>query len=608
VANATAAKPVDEERAGAQELEHDRRPLDLAIVRRLYGFTRPYARTRNWLFLMVVLRAMQFPALAWTTAAVLSGPIAARDARGTVYGVLGFIAVALSAAFVLHFRVRLSLELGEAVIQDVRATLLRHLMVQPVAFFQRRRVGSLISRLTSDLEAVRVGVKDVAFVGTVQLGSMVIAALIMLYYDYKLFLVLVGLVPILTAIVRRFRSPMLQAYRTTQESFSRVTATVAETIDGIRVVQSHGRGDDKSAAFRAQIDAHGQLNVEAAQRAAALLPLFDLNGQVFLALLLSIGGYRVLHGSMPLDTLVQFFFLSSHVFNPIAALGTQYDQALTAMAGAERVFSLLDTPPSWTDADDAVPIGPIEGRVVLEKLSFGYDPGRLVLRDIDLTVESGQTVALVGRTGSGKSTLLGMIAKFHQPTSGRVLIDDVDLSRVTSDSLRSQFGSVLQSNFLFSGSVLDNVRFARPGASDAEIRAAAEALDVLDLIEAFPHGWQTRVAERGVGLSLGQRQLVCFVRAMLANPRLLLLDEATSAVDVLAERRLQRALERLLVGRTSFIVAHRLSTVRNADLVLVMEQGRIVERGDHATLLERQGAYYRLYREYLASGPPRGAA
>ena len=581
--------------------EADQRPLDLRIVRRLIAYTKPYARKRNWLVLMVVLRALQFPALGWATAAILSGPIAALDARGALLAVGGLIALVASTVCVLHFRVRLSLELGEAVIHDLRADMLQHLFAQPLAFFHRQRVGALISRLTSDLEAVRIGVKDVAFVGTVQLGSMLGAALIMVYYDWKLFLMLAALVPVLAAIIRHFRGKLMEAYRATQQSFSSVTATVAESIDGIRVTQSHARGTVNSGAFRAQIDDHADLNMIAARRAAFFLPLFELNGQLFLALLLVIGGYRALHGSLQLDVLLQFFFLSGYVFNPIAVLGTQYNQALTAMAGAERVFGLLDIQPSWTDAPDAVAIGPIAGRVEMRGVSFGYEPGRTVLRDIELVVEPGQTVAMVGPTGSGKTTLLSLIAKFYLPTEGQILIDHTDMREITSDSLRRQLGTVLQHNFLLTGSVLDNVRMARPKASDADILRAAEALDVLDLIEAFPRGWDTPLGERGVGLSLGQRQLVCFVRAMLADPRLLLLDEATSAVDAVAEHRLQVALDRLLVGRTSFVVAHRLSTIRHADQVLVIDAGRIVERGDHVSLLARDGMYRRLYRQFVSA-------
>jgi ATP-binding cassette, subfamily B, bacterial len=266
------------------------------------------------------------------------------------------------------------------------------------------------------------------------------------------------------------------------------------------------------------------------------------------------------------------------------------------MAGAERVFALLDTQPPYRDAADAREFGSIDGRVQFERVSFGYDAQHLVLQDIELDVQPGQTVTLVGHTGSGKSSMLNLVAKFYPATRGRVLVDGHDLAHVRADLLRRQVGIVTQNNFLFGGTVLDNVRMGRPQASESEILAAARKLDVLDLIETFPRGWDTPLGERGSGLSLGQRQVVCFTRAMLADPRLLLLDEATSAVDAFTERRLQAALARLLSGRTSFIVAHRLSTVRHADQLLVMEQGRIVERGSHDSLTSYASRYLQLLR------------
>jgi ABC-type multidrug transport system fused ATPase/permease subunit len=285
----------------------------------------------------------------------------------------------------------------------------------------------------------------------------------------------------------------------------------------------------------------------------------------------------------------------------ISPLGNQYNQALTAMAGAERVFSLLDTQPDWSDAPDAGELPPLEGRVEFRAVSFGYEPGRQVLHQLSFTALPGQTVALVGQTGSGKSSIVNLVAKLYLADAGDILIDGHEIKRVTSLSLHRQIASVTQDNFLFAGSVLENIRLARPAASDEEVEAAARALDISDVIEDLPQGFRTEIGERGAGLSLGQRQVVCFVRAMLADPRILILDEATSSVDTVTESRLQHALAKLLRGRTSFVVAHRLSTIRHADLVLVLDQGRIVESGSHRQLLTLGGPYARMYQQFVSS-------
>ncbi|MGE3316821.1 MAG: ABC transporter ATP-binding protein [Planctomycetaceae bacterium] len=590
-----------------EEREADKRPLDPRLIARLWKFTEPYAHKRNWLVALVIMRSIQLPMLTWVIAAVINGPIQAGSLTGIAWGVLGFTLLALSTQFVMHFRQRLALELGESVVFDLRNAMFAHLQRMPMSFFHRTKVGRIISRMTSDIEDVRVGVQEVLFVGLVQLGQMLVAAAFMLWYDWTLFLIVLLLVPFLWGINHYFHRKLSDALRAMRDSYSRVTATLAESVLGIRVTQGFVRQDENARIFRELADDHSTYNFQVLRTHGLFLPLLDLNNQFFIATLLLVGGYRMLEGSHGTDVgaLVGFFFMANMFFAPVTNLGTQYNQAMTAMAGAERLFKLLDTAPEWSDSPDAKPVPRLEGRVEFAHVTFGYDPARPVLFDINFTAEPGQTVALVGHTGSGKSSIINLIAKFYLPQEGRVLLDGHEVRDITADSLHRQLGIVIQQNFLFSGTVAANIRVGKPDATNDEIKGALAKLDCLDLIDALPDGLETEVGERGASLSLGQRQLVCFARAMLADPRILILDEATSSIDVMTEYRIQKALAKLLEGRTGFVVAHRLSTIRHADLVLVLDHGRIVERGTHEELLGVGGVYAQLYRRFTRSTSPR---
>jgi ABC-type multidrug transport system fused ATPase/permease subunit len=590
-----------------EEREADKAPLQTKLIRRIFRYTYPYAAKRNWLFILTFTRGLQLPALAWLIGRTINGPISHHNLAEIYWYAAGYFALALFTAVNFHFRQRFALELGEAVVHDMRTELFAKLMTMPMGFFNRTKFGSIISRMTSDIDSVRAGVQEVAFVLVVQGLQMAVSAALMAWYDWKLFSLMVFLAPVIWFVNKNYQQEMTRRMRKVQESWSRISSTLAESVSGIRVTQAFVRHEVNAGFFQKLIDTHGENNVGVAQASAVFVPLLQLKSQLFLGAMALLGAFGALrwHGwlHMEVGDLVMFFFLANLFFDPVQAIGNQLNQALMAMAGAERLFRMLDQKPEWQDAADAKTLPVIQGRVEFQSVNFEYKPGRPVLADISFTAEPGQSVALVGHTGSGKTTLVGLLQKFYLPMGGKVSVDKYDLNSVTSDSLRSQMGSVQQNNFLFSGSVLDNIRFARPEATEADVRAVLESLDCLDLLDGLPQQLQTTVTERGASLSFGQRQLVCFARAMLANPRVVVLDEATSAIDSVTEARLQKALDILLRGRTAFIVAHRLSTIRKAGLVLVMDQGKIVERGTHESLLHQNGIYARLHHEFVSTGP-----
>jgi ATP-binding cassette subfamily B protein len=593
--------------------------LDWRILRRILTHTRPYAAKRNTIFALTVARAIQKPAMAWAIAAVINGPITGGDYSGAVWGAAGFFALALVTELTFHFRQRLQLELGEAVVHDLRNDVFRQLQRMPLSYFNKTKLGRILGRVITDIESVRRGVQNVFFFSLMLFGQMAGAAALMLYYNWALFCVLLAVGPLVWLTNRHFHPRLSRHSRAAAESQSRLTGSVAETVKGMRVIQGYARQRESDDRYGRLIDRHSDNNVGLANESSLYLPLLDLHSQVFLAALLVVGGYGALHGfaGMEIGSLIAFFFLPSLFFQSLQHLGNLYTQAITSMAGAERVFQLLDLKPDWTDAPGAVDlpdprtarspvrapsgsaaVGRAGARVEFRDISFEYEPGRRVLNDLSFTAAPGETVALVGHTGSGKTTIVNLIAKFYLPTSGEILIDGQEIRTLRGESLRGQMGIVLQTNFLFTGTVMENIRLGRPEATDAEVRAAATSLDCLDLLESLPQGFATEVGERGTSLSLGQRQLICFTRALLANPRILILDEATSSVDTITESRLQHALDRLLATRTSFVVAHRLSTIRRADQILVLDQGCIVERGPHLQLLAQRGAYHALYRQF----------
>ncbi len=495
--------------------------------------------------------------------------------------------------------------MAEHVVFDMRADMFDHVQRLDMAYFDRTRLGRILARATGDISALRGAVVQVVPRLIIHGLTMALMFGAMLYYDWALTLMLAAFAPLIAFGNTRLGRRLEQAYRVVQESYSRMTASVAETVAGIRVTQGFAREGINAQLFDEVLMSHRRNNMRAAVAHGLYLPLLDVSSQVIAATILGLGAWRIASGQMGVADLIGFLLYSGGFFGSALILADLYSTTLAAMAGGERVFALLDTKPTIVDPPesaarelplDAAGVG---ARVEFESVTFGYRDAAPVLHDVSFTLEPGRTIALVGHTGSGKTSIVNLVCRLYEYQAGEILIDGLDLRAIRLASLRSQSAMVSQDNFLFSGTVLDNIRFGRPSASDEEVRQACRDLGCLDILEGLPQGLATEVGERGGRLSLGQRQLVCFARAMLARPRLLILDEATSAVDTFTEHRIQQALERLMAGRSCLVIAHRLSTIRHADLILVLDHGCIVERGTHSELLRSGGHYATLYTQFI---------
>ncbi len=570
-------------------------------LRWMIGLLRPY-RGRVALTLVAILAATG-AALAppYLAGQAIDAGIVTDDTAALTQIVIAFVGVAIVYAVATYVQTYLVGWVGTRALQDLRERVFTHLQAMSIGFFTRRSPGVLISRMTNDIEAlnqlVTSGVVTLLSSGLTLIGVVVI----MLLLDLQLALVTFLTLPLLLLASVVFRIISHGAYQATRERIAAVTAYLQETLSGVRVVRSFGQERRHAEAMDELNEANREANMRTVYLNATYFPAVELLAAVATAVIIFYGGTLVIDDAIQIGVVVAFIGYLQVFFDPIQQLSQLYTTYQQGMAALDKIFELLDTEPDMTDAPDAIDLGRLRGEIAMEGVWFAYADEEWALREIDLHVPPGQTLALVGATGAGKSTLAKLVARFYDPQRGSVAVDGHDLREVRQGALRGQLGIVPQEGFLFSGSVRENIAFGRPGASLEEIEAAAAAVGATEFIAALPERIETQVGERGVQLSAGQRQLVAFARALLAEPRILILDEATSNVDVRTEKTIERGLERLLAGRTAIVIAHRLSTIRRAGKIVVLEGGRIAESGSHDELIEAGGPYSRLYGAWVES-------
>ncbi len=589
-----------------EEMEEvDEKPFNGAHFVRMLSYMKPYRREIVWVGVAILAATGVTLFEPYLLGLVVDKGVIPRDPA-----MINRLALTLLALHLLGWvgnvgRVRLMNRIGESVLYDLRQELFAHIQKLSLRFYDQRPVGRIMSRITSDVNAIAQLVNEGMVVIIGQGISIIGITLVMFWLSWRLSLLAFFAIPLLGIFFFALRPRVETAWKNVRRSISNLSANLNESINGVYVTQAFRREPTNISTFGRLTDTSHSRWMTAIRVEELIWPVVDFVGIFGTALVVVAGAWMVSQGQVTLGLILAFSGYMWRFWAPISAMSKVYGQALSAMASAERIFEFLDTEPEVADSADAAPLPPVQGEVRFEDVYFRYDAEQeMVLKKLALHVRPGETVALVGPTGSGKSSIINLIMRFYDPVGGAVRIDGHDLREVTLQSLREQMAIVLQDSFLFSGTIADNIRYGNMGASDEEVQRVAEAVHLDPYVQTLDDGYAYEVGERGARLSVGQRQLVAFARALLADPRILILDEATSNVDTESERVIQRAMSTLLEGRTAFIIAHRLSTIRHADRILVIEQGRIVEEGTHEALLAQGGRYLDLYLKQFVGRLP----
>ncbi len=577
------------------------RAYDPRVVRRLLGYVRPYKAMALVSAVAIVIYTLTGVAIPWIIKDVVDSAATLKTAAGLQRAGLFFAVVAL-VSFLSHRTHLIALaKVSQRMVLDVRKHLFTHLQRLSLTFYDKNEVGRIMSRAQNDVHQLEefLNVIIAPLGDLLTLGGIVVA---MLLLDWRLALLSFTVLPVMVGIMLVWRRFAWKTFIAVRKAIAVVNASLQENVSGVRVVQSMNREASNLQRFDRLNYRHLDANLQASRLSAALTPLVEVLMAISLGLVIIYGGSRVLGNTLEVGIVVAFALYIQRFFEPIRHLTMQYNMLQRSMTSGLRIFELLDWPVDVKDKPDAKELPPIKGEVTYENVSFAYTPGLEVLKEINLHVKPGQTVALVGSTGAGKSTFVSLLLRFYDVTKGRILVDGYDIRDVKRSSLARQMSFVPQEPFLFSGTIRDNIRYCHEEASDERIIEVAKAVGAHDFIMRLEKGYDSMVEERGGNLSPGQRQLIAIARALVGDPKIIIMDEATASVDSYTEMLLQKALRTLLKGRTAFVIAHRLSTIRNADRIVVLDHGRIVETGNHQELLAKGGIYANLYHKHFSDG------